>query len=88
MEYDLVNYFIRSSNRELESHLTNTPLNLQQALEHRLLMVTPYAKRLNEALSQATHPNNIANSVGLLLRLADSIAHHSLKDVSTDVRIS
>jgi len=85
VEYDLVDYFIRSCNRELETHLANSPLNLQQALEYRLSMVTPYAKRFNEALSQATHPNNIPNSVSLLLRLADSIAHHSLKDVSTDL---
>ena len=85
MEYDLVRFFFASCNKELEEHLSKTPLNLQGALEYRLQKVVPYVPRFSEALAHATQPENISESMRLLLHLSDSIAHHSMKDSSTDV---
>jgi ubiquinone biosynthesis protein COQ9 len=84
-EYDLVKYFITYCNYDLETHLAKTPLNLQQALEYRLGKVVPYAPKFNEVLAHTTHPANVVQSVELLLKLSDAIAHYSLKDTSTDL---
>jgi len=84
-EYDLVKYFIASSNQDLEKHLSSNQLNLQQALEYRLQKVVPYAQRFNEALAFTTRPENIPQSMQLLMNLSDSIAHHAMKDTSADL---
>jgi len=85
MEYDLVRFFLTDANDELETHLAKNTLNVEAALEYRLRKVVPYVPKFNEALAYATSPENVSESMRLLLHLADSIAHHSMKDVSTDV---
>ncbi len=84
-EYDLVRFFIASCNKELETHLSTNALNVHGALEYRLQKVVPYVPRFSEALARATQPENLSESMRLLLHLSDSITHHSMKDTSTDV---
>ena len=84
-EYDLVKHFMERSNDELESHLEQNKLNLQEALQYRLEKVVPYVPRFNEALAHTTQPPNLPKSVKILQSLADIVAHHALQDKSTDV---
>ena len=84
-EYDLVKHFMEKSNDELESHLEQNKLNLQEALQYRLEKVVPYVPRFNEALAHTTQPPNLPHSVKILQSLADIVAHHALQDKSTDV---
>ena len=84
-EFDLVHFFISKNNEELESHLQESKLNLKDALEWRLQKIIPYKPKYNEALAYATQPENLPKSIQLLQTMADTVAHHSLKDTSTNV---
>jgi len=84
-EFDLVKHFISECNDALEHHLRDNQLKLRDAVEWRLQKVAPYVPRFSEALAFATHPKNLPHSAQLLQNLADSIAHHSLQDKSTDL---
>jgi len=86
-DYDLVKFLFTNCNKELEDHLASsqsTP-SVYEALHYRLEKVVPYAPKFQEVLALATKPENVPESLRLLLQLADSVVHHSLKDKSTDV---
>jgi len=96
-DVDLAHFFIIKSNDALEGYLEEKAgpspppksklASVEDALLFRLEQVFPYAPRYSEAIVHLLTPQNAPHSTKLLLELADIIAHHSLGDSSTDVRL-
>ncbi|CAL8122322.1 unnamed protein product [Orchesella dallaii] len=87
--YDLVEYFQRYSNHELDKYLRGLDKkdkSLYFSVEHRLRFVVPVIDRYHEAMAISLEPVNIPRSLQVLRELADIICIHGLGDISTDLR--
>lgn len=86
--YDLVEYFQRSSNFQLEKHLKGiekSEKSLYNSMEYRLKLVTPFIDRYHQAMGLSLEPSNVPRSLQVLRELSDVICIGGLGDKSTDV---
>jgi len=87
--YDLVEYFQRYSNHELDKYLRGVDKknkSLYSSVEQRLKFVVPVIDRYHEAMAISLEPSNVPRSLQVLRELADIICIHGLGDISTDLR--
>ncbi|ODM96468.1 Ubiquinone biosynthesis protein COQ9, mitochondrial [Orchesella cincta] len=87
--YDLVEYFQRYSNHELDNYLRGLEKkdkSLYSSVENRLKFVVPVIDRYHEAMAISLEPVNVPRSLQVLRDLADIICIHGLGDTSTDLR--